>query len=216
MPSFRCQAILFDLDGVLIDADLIYERHWKAWATRHQVSFERILEVHHGSPAARTIQIVAPHLDAVAEARDYNHGLEEDTDMPGAVAYPGVKEILEKLPPDRWAIATSASRKIARARLQYLGLPVPSVLITPEDVRQGKPAPDPYLKAAEGIGFSAEECLVIEDAPAGIDAARAAGARVIALTTTHGEESLGEADAIASSFADLEIQVGDAGLEVSW
>jgi len=113
-------------------------------------------------------------------------------------------------------MAASAAREIARARVQYLGRPVPAVLVSPEDDRQGKPAPDPYLKAAEGIGFSAEECLVIEDAPAGIDAARAAGARVIALTTTHGEESLGEADAIASSFADLEIQVGDAGLEVSW
>ena len=212
----NCKAIIFDLDGVLIDADLIYQRHWKSWADQHQASFEHILEVHHGSPARRTMEIVAPHLDAASESQRFNAQLEADMDMAGTIAYPGVEEALIQLPPDRWAIATSAPRKIAFARLEYLGLPVPEILVAPEDVNRGKPAPDPYLKAAEGIGFAALDCLVIEDAPAGIEGARAAGTLVLALATTHEPEALQKADAICRRFVDLQFSVDDDGLQVSF
>lgn len=216
MPHADCQAILFDLDGVLVDADLIYQRHWQAWAEQHQVSFEKILEVHHGRPAARTMEIVAPHLDAVAESKRFNQCLEDDTDMTGTIAYPGVKAALRVLPTDRWAIATSAPGKIARSRLQYLELPVPSVLVSPEDVERGKPAPDPYLKAAAGLGIPATACLVIEDSPAGIEAAHAAGARVLGLSTTHDLDALRNADSVCPRFAEVQLAVDDAGIRVSW
>ena len=216
MLPMKCQAIIFDLDGVLIDAELIYQRHWKRWADQHQASFERILEVHHGSPSQRTIEIVAPHVDAAAESKRFNAHLEADTNMEGSIAYPGVKEALRLLPPDRWGIATSAPRKIAFSRLEYLGLPAPKILIAPEDVTQGKPAPDPYLKAAAGLGHEALNCLVIEDAPAGIEGARAAGAQVLALATTHDPGALGRADAICQRFLDLRFSVEDDGLSVSF
>lgn len=216
MPTIQCQAILFDLDGVLIDAESIYRRHWKRWADQHQVSFERILEVHHGRPARRTMEIVAPHLDTGFESKRFNRNLEEDTNMEGTVAYLGVEEVLGNLPSKRWAIATSAPRRIAFARLEYLGLPIPTILVAPEDVAQGKPAPDPYLKAAEGLGFAASDCLVIEDAPAGIAGAQAAGTQVLALTTTHDREALQTAKSICSRFKDLVFAVDDEGLSVSW
>jgi mannitol-1-/sugar-/sorbitol-6-phosphatase len=216
MPDIHCQAILFDLDGVLIDAELIYQRHWKAWAERHQVSFEQIVAIHHGKPAVRTMEIVAPHLDAVRESKRFNQRLEEDTDMEGSIAYPGVERLLKKLPPDRWAIATSAPGNTARLRLEHLGLPVPSVLVTPDDVPCGKPAPDPYLAAATGLGFAAADCLVIEDSPTGIESARAAGAKVLALATTHSNGALEKADAICPRFFDLEVAMEDSGLVVSW
>ncbi len=216
MPGFRCQAILFDLDGVLIDAELIYQRHWKNWAKRHRVSFEKIVTIHHGKPAIRTMEIVAPHMDAMTESRRFNEGLEADTDKEGKVAYPGVNEALRRLPADRWAIATSAPGKIARSRLEHLGLPVPPVLVTPDDVQQGKPAPDPYLKAAAGIGFDATDCVVIEDSPKGIDAALAAGAQALALATTQDVGALQKADAICPQFSDLEFARNDSGIRIFW
>lgn len=216
MPSLHCQAILFDLDGVLIDAELIYQRHWKEWAEKHQVSFERILEVHHGRPAVRTMEIVAPHLDAVGESTRFNQRLEEDTDMTGTLAYPGVATALPSLPPDRWAIATSAPAGIARPRLEYLELPVPSVLVTPDDVAHGKPAPDPYLKAAKDLGVPPTECLVIEDSPAGIESAHAAGAKVLALATTHDPLALETAGAICTEFSALMFKCHKVGISVSW
>ena len=215
MPNFDYQAILFDLDGVLIDADLIYQRHWKNWAEQHRVSFERILEVHHGRPAIRTMEIVAPHLDAATESTRFNQELEDDTDMTGTIAYPGVAAARQALPSERWAIATSAPRGIARPRLEFLGLPSPSVLVTPEDVQRGKPAPDPYLAAAKGLGFDPADCLVIEDSPAGIEAARAAGANVFAIASTHEHSELANADAICAQFSDLIFEATDADFSVS-
>ncbi|NND08478.1 MAG: HAD-IA family hydrolase [Saprospiraceae bacterium] len=192
------QAIIFDLDGVLIDAELIYRRHWQNWAARHEVSFDHILKVHHGSPALRTMEMVAPHLDAISESRQFNRQLEGDMDMEGTFAFPGVEDVLSSLPVDRWAITTSAPRKIALARLAYLDLPTPAVLVAPEDVLRGKPAPDPYLKAAKELGFAAEDCLVIEDAPAGIEGALAARTQVLALATTHKQDDLLQAHVICT------------------
>jgi mannitol-1-/sugar-/sorbitol-6-phosphatase len=212
----HCQAILFDLDGVLIDAELIYQRHWKHWAEQHEVSFEQIVAIHHGKPAIRTMEIVAPHLDAAEESKRFNQGLEEDLDMSGTVAYPGVAQALRKLPPDRWAIATSAPGTTARSRLEHLGLPVPTVLITPGDVLHGKPAPDPYLAAAAGLGIPATNCLAIEDSPSGIESARTAGAQVLGLATTHAPDALKKANAICSKFSDLVFAFDDDGLIVSW
>ena len=117
---------------------------------------------------------------------------------------------------DRWAIATSAPGKIARSRLEHLGLPVPPVLVTPDDVQQGKPAPDPYLKAAAGIGFDATDCVVIEDSPKGIDAALAAGAQALALATTQDVGALQKADAICPQFSDLEFARNDSGIRIFW
>ncbi len=213
---FDCEAVLFDLDGVLMDSNPIYERHWQRWADRHGVSFEHIAAIHHGRPAVRTIAIVAPHLDAEREAQRFNMDLEADLSMDGLLAYDGAEALLRSLPPERWAIATSAPRSFALAGLRYLKLPMPKVLVTVDDVIHGKPAPDPYLQAAAGLGRAPARCLVIEDAPAGIEAARAAGARVIGVASTNPPNALQDADAVIPRLADLEVSAADAGVRVHW
>ena len=216
MPFYVCDAVLFDLDGVLIDSDPIYDRHWQRWADRQGVSFEHIAAIHHGRPAVRTIGVVAPHLDAERESRQFNADLAADVNMDGLLAYDGAEVLLHSLPPDRWAIATSAPRTFALSGLRHLDLPVPSVLVTVDDVVNGKPAPDPYLQAAAGLGRAPVRCLVIEDAPAGIEAARAAGARVIAVSSTNPPEALQAADVIVPRLTDLEMKAGDDGVHVHW
>jgi sugar-phosphatase len=216
MAEWSGDAIIFDLDGVLIDANSVYERHWQAWAERNQVPFADILAVHHGRPAAQTVEIVAPHLDPQREAADYNRSLLADTDLTGVLAFPGVAKLLSSLPADRWAIATSAPLPVAIARLGHLALPQPDVLVTADDVARGKPEPDPYLMAARGLGYPPQQCLVIEDAPAGIKAATAAGTFVLAVTTTHGSGELNGANGLAARLVDITVGVDANGVRVAW
>lgn len=210
--DFLCQAIIFDVDGVLIDSDPVAERHWRAWADRHGVDFEAIARIHHGRPTVETIRQVAPHVDAAQEAHLKETAEADDTE--GLRLYPGVKELLAGLPRDRWGVATSGTRRTVSLRFPHLSLPEPSVMVTADDVQRGKPAPDPYLLAAEHLGVAPADCLVIEDAPAGVEAAKAAGAKVIAVATTNRVEDLGLADAIAPALAALQITVGPEGLRV--
>jgi sugar-phosphatase len=118
---------------------------------------------------------------------------------------PGAAELLKSIPAGRWGVVTSGSRLLAQNRLQYCGLPVPGVLVTSDDVMNGKPHPEPYLKGAQGLGFRAEECLVIEDAPAGIQSARAAGMQVIGMASTYQTEELGKADVVVQRFARIQV-----------
>ncbi|MBW4483926.1 MAG: HAD family hydrolase [Tildeniella torsiva UHER 1998/13D] len=210
--DFLCQAIIFDVDGVLIDSDLVSERHWRAWAERHGVDYDAIARIHHGRPTVETIRQVAPHVDAAQEAHIKETAEADDTD--GLILYAGVKELLAQLPRDRWGVATSGTRRTVSLRFPHLELPEPSVMVTADDVRRGKPAPDPYLLVAERLGIPPADCLVIEDAPAGVEAAKAAGAKVIAVTTTNRAEALRLADAIAPALASIQISVGPQGLLV--
>lgn len=210
--DFLCQAIIFDVDGVLIDSDPVSERHWRAWADRHGVDYGAIARIHHGRPTVETIRQVAPHVDAAQEAHIKESAEADDTD--GLTLYPGVKELLAQLPRDRWGVATSGTRRTVSLRFPHLRLPEPSVMVTADDVQRGKPAPDPYLLVAERLGVAPAECLVVEDAPAGVEAAKAAGAKVVAVVTTNRAEDLGLADAIAPALANLQVSVGPEGLLV--
>ncbi|HIK45296.1 MAG TPA: HAD-IA family hydrolase [Leptolyngbyaceae cyanobacterium M65_K2018_010] len=203
--DFHSQAIIFDLDGVLVDTNPISERHWQAWANRHRISFAEIARIHHGRPTVETIRWVAPHLDAEQEANLKERA--EADDAEGLTVFTGVRELLAQLPPERWAIATSATRRTALARLHQVDLPQPAVLVTADDVVQGKPAPEAYQLAAAGLGVAPADCIVVEDAPAGITAAKGAGAQVIAVATTHGAEALAEADAVVGAIGALQLQV---------
>jgi mannitol-1-/sugar-/sorbitol-6-phosphatase len=197
--TIRCAAILFDLDGVLMDSGAAVERVWERWAARHGIDVAHVLAEIHGRRASDSMRALAPWLDAEAEAR----GLEEteigDTD--GVVALPGAKSLLESLPAGSWAVATSGTRRLATTRLVHGGLPEPNVLVTAEDVKHGKPDPEPYLVAAEKLGVEPSRCLVVEDAPAGIAAGRAAGAAVLGVATTFAAAELGGADYLAPSLA---------------
>jgi sugar-phosphatase len=212
MTELHCQGIIFDLDGVLIDSEVVSDRHWKRWADLNHVSFDRIAAIHHGLPPVRTVAAVAPHLDAAAESRVFEEWAADDMD--GLKTYDGAHALLGALPAGRWGIATSSFRGLTLSRLHFLGLPVPEALVTVNDVKNGKPAPDPYLLAAEKLGLPPADCVVIEDAPAGIRAAKSAGARVIAVTTTNRVSALGEADYVVGRLVEVKVEMGPAGFRV--
>lgn len=217
MPELRVDALIFDMDGVVIDSGDVYARHWRRWGAAHGIDYDRqIAQVHHGRPPVETVRIVAPHLDAEAESVAFNGALEMDDGVDVITAMPGAAALLESLPLERWTIATSAFRGVAREWLQHVGLPVPTTLVTIDDIERGKPAPDPYLRAAELLGFPPARCLVIEDAPAGISAGKAAGAHVLALRTTHGPADLGEADHQTDGLWSITAVAEGGELVVSW
>ena len=170
MTQFECDAILFDLDGVLVDSTSCITRHWEGWARRHGLEIAAVMQVAHGFRTVETIRLVAPHLDAEKEAERIT--AIEVADTEGVEAIEGALSLLEGLPEGAWAIVTSGSQELARARLRRAGLPVPQTIVSGDDVSQGKPAPEPYLVGANRLGKAAEDIVVIEDAPAGIESAR--------------------------------------------
>jgi sugar-phosphatase len=177
-------AFLFDMDGTILSSIAAAERVWAAWAARHGLDVAAFLPTIHGRRSVETIrQLALPGVDAQAEADEITR-LEID-DVAGIDALRGAAAFLAALPPDRWAVVTSAPRALALRRLEAAGLPVPAVLVASEDVVNGKPAPDAFRLAARQLGVAAVDCLVFEDAPAGIAAAEAAGAAIVVITATH-------------------------------
>ena len=193
MTEITCDALLFDLDGVLIDSTPAVIRVWTQWATAHGFNPDEVVRVAHGRPSISTIREYLPHGDHEAENRVVESG--EISDLNGVVPLPGARELLEALPPDRWTIVTSCTRQLGTTRLRAAGLPIPTRLVTCDDVKNGKPDPEPYLKGASLLGVATQDCIVVEDAPAGIRAGKAAGARVIACRTTSPEPELRDAGA---------------------
>lgn len=177
-------AFLFDMDGTLLSSIAAAERVWSAWARRHGIDVERFLPTIHGVRAADTIRRQnLGDIDLAAEVAWVERGELEDVE--GVIAIDGVLDFLRSLPPQRWAIVTSATLELATRRLEAAGIARPPVMVTAEDVVRGKPHPDGFLAAAERLGVSAADCLIFEDAPAGIAAAEAAGAEVMVITATH-------------------------------
>jgi sugar-phosphatase len=202
----QCRGVLFDLDGVLVDSTPAVARVWTIWANKHGFVPDDVVRQAHGRPSLATIRELLPHADHDAENREVERGEIEDTD--GVIPLPGALELLQNLPPDRWTIATSCTRRLAEVRIRAAGLPMPKRLITSDDVQHGKPDPEPYIKAAKILGLAPADCIVMEDAPAGIRAGKAAGARVLALRTTAPDPELTESGAewIANDLASLRLQ----------
>jgi sugar-phosphatase len=209
MTTFRCSAVLFDLDGVLVDSTRSVERQWRIWAREHGIDGNKVMAVGHGVRAVDVIRAVAPHLDAEAEVKKLESREADDRD--GVVVMPGAVELVGTIPEGRWCVVTSGTRHLASARLRMFGIPVPKVMITADDVADGKPHPGPYLKGAELLGVSPAECLVIEDAPAGIQSAHAGGMKTIALTSTYPASALGKADAVVQRLAQIQVSLEGAG-----
>lgn len=203
MITLNCKAILFDLDGTLVDSASRVQRLWVDWGKRHGIAPQSILEVMHGRRADETIRLVAPHLPL----RDEFLALEQEeiSDMEGVRPYPSAGELLGRLSLRQWAIVTSGTRRVASARLRHVNLPIPAIFITAEDVNTGKPAPDGYLLAASRLDLSPAECVVVEDAPAGIQAGKAAGMRVIAVASTLAKGALGQADLVVANLSDMQL-----------
>jgi len=200
---------LFDLDGVLADSTRQVDREWREWADRKGVDGDAIMAFAHGVRTIEVIRRVAPQLDAEMEAAAIeNH---EAHDQRGVIVMPGALELVASIPKGRWGVVTSGSRLLATSRLPHCGLPVPDVLVTSDDVVNGKPDPEPYLKGAELFGLSPAECLVIEDAPAGIQSAHAGGLKVIAITSTYPAEAVKHADAVVATLRQIQVRSNGAG-----
>ncbi|HEX3584787.1 MAG TPA: HAD-IA family hydrolase [Candidatus Angelobacter sp.] len=202
---FSAKAILFDMDGVLIDSAPAVERVWRVWALAHGFDPASVVAQAHGRRSIETIRTVAPAMDAEKENILVEQMEIEDKD--GVTALPGAARLLAQLPDECFAIVTSATRPLAVARLGYAGFPVPRYMVTADDVVHGKPSPEPYLKGAALLGFSPTNCLVFEDTPAGIASARASAMQGIALQTTYPAQELQAADAIVASLADVKAEM---------
>ena len=201
--SFRCRAILFDLDGVLVDSAECVERTWRNWANRHRLDPQHVIAFAHGRRTIETVRLAAPGLNAEAEVAELEAGEAMKTD--GIYEIESARDLIERLSAGRWAVVTSGIRAVAEFRLRHTRLPVPSVMICADEIVRGKPDPEGYLVAAERLNEAPADCIVIEDAPLGIAAARAAGMRVIAIASTYPQEQLTGADAVVKRLSDLNV-----------
>jgi len=215
--SFRCSAILFDLDGVLVDSTHSVTRQWRIWANENNLDSARLLEIAHGRRTIEVVQLLTPHLATADEVAKIEQ--REAADTEGVRVMPGAAELVASIPNGRWGVVTSGTRHLATSRLGLANIPIPVVLISADDVVEGKPNPEPYLKGAQRLGVDPSECVVIEDAPAGILAAHAGGMKVIALASTYPVADLREAEAVVQSLTQIHVSFDGArrgqALEIS-
>jgi sugar-phosphatase len=192
---FRCDAVLFDMDGTLVDSRIACENLVRDWAARHGLDPQVILDVAQGRRNRDIVREFTPHLPLDEESKRLD--AEELLYREGNTAVLGAAEILSALPVECWGLVTSASKRVAEMRLECAGLMRPGVLVSSDDVRHGKPDPEGYLIAAKRLGVAPERCLVIEDTPAGLEAARRAGMDTLGITTTFPQAELKAAICIA-------------------
>lgn len=208
---YLCQGLLLDMDGTLIDSDRAHTPLWERWAAHTGAPLDRILALHHGRRPEETVSLVAPHLDVDEEVeRISKWGHEVDHEIE---AYPGVAELLKKLDRDRYAVVTSAATAPAVRRLTALGLWHDPHFVSADHVTRGKPHPEPFERGAEKLGLRPDQCVAVEDSPAGVASARASGAKVLAVLTTHRRSEL-EADWYVEHLGRLEVEATEAGLRL--
>ncbi len=199
-------AILFDCDGVLVDSAASVERAWRGWSAERGLDGDDVMAIAHGRRTEDTLRELGFTTDLAAEV-DRVEGA-EIADTSDVTAFPGAAAALATLPPETRAVVTSGTRGLVTARLAAAGLPLPAVLVTADDVAAGKPDPEGYLEAARRLGVQPADCLVLEDAPAGVQAALAAGMRVVALPTTHTADELAAATLVAA-WEEISVRVTD-------
>ena len=178
------------------------DRQWRAWARERGIDEDAVIAIAHGVRSIEVIRAVAPHLDAEAETRRLENREAEDPDI---AVMPGAIDLVRSIPENLWCVVTSGTHHLASGRLKRVGIPLPKVMVAADDVINGKPHPEPYLKGAELLGVNPAECLVIEDAPAGIRAAHAGGMKVIALTSTYPATALSEADFVVRRLQQIQV-----------
>ncbi len=209
--KLTCKAVLFDMDGTLVDSTRVVELAWGWWAARHKIPVEAVLSFSHGRPNIATIEYFSPtrdHGEELEEMKRY-----EETHLEGVLAVPGAAQVVHALKNHRWAIVTSAWRALAEARVVAAGLPLPKVIVPADEIRNGKPHPEGYLRAAERLGVTPKECLVFEDTRPGIEAGLNAGMQAVALLTTFPAEDLRHHPVIRD-FRDVRIHPSGECLEV--
>lgn len=208
----EAKGLLFDMDGVLISSIGSVVRSWRKWAKIYGIPDAESYEVPHGMRAIEIVKSLRPDIDAQEGLRVIEEIEIEDTE--GLKVLPGVKKLLESLPSDRWAIVTSATRRLMLGRLKVAGLPVPERIVSADEVERGKPDPEPYVRGAALLGCEPEECVVVEDAPSGVGAGVAAGCRVLGVLGTHSLSELSEADWVTASMEDVRVTARPDGLEL--
>jgi len=215
MTAIECRGLLFDLDGTLVNSTPAVARVWSVFALRHGFDPGEVVARAHGRPSMTTVKEYLPGGDHVAENAIVERGEIEDTE--GVVPLPGAIELLASLPADAWTIVTSCSRRLAESRLRAAGMVIPARMITSSDIVRGKPDPEPFLKGAALLGFAPGECVVFEDAPAGIRSGKTSGARVVAFRTTAEDATLLKcgADWIADNPSDVTV-VNPGKLNGEW
>ena len=202
------QAVLFDLDGVIVDSKAVVERAWRRWAEEAGIPAGELLAVLHGRPARELVRHFAPLLDADEEAeRVARFELADSVPL-----IPGARACIDLARRRRWAVVTSGSRALADDRLASSGVPAPDALVTADDVSAGKPDPQPFQLAAHRLGVAIDGCIVIEDSPAGVLAGTRAGATVIAVTTTHDPRALAAADHVLDGMEEVATLLRTMGL----
>jgi sugar-phosphatase len=208
------KGLLFDMDGVLVSSIGSVNRCWTKWAKHYGVENADTYQIPHGTRAVDIIKTLKPGLD-VAEGLKLIEDMEIE-DVADLDVLGGAKDLLESLPIERWAIVTSATKRLAIARLGVAGLPVPERFITGDMVEKGKPDPEPYRRGAEMLGFAAKDCVVVEDAPSGVGAGVAAGCRVLGVLGTHSAEELRAAGLswVVASLEDVKVSVAEGLLRV--
>jgi len=215
MGKIDCQGLLFDLDGVLVDSTPAVARVWTIWARKHGFDPEETVRKAHGRPSLATIRELLPNADHEQE----NALVErmEIEDVSDVVPLPGTLELLGSLPAERWTVVTSCTRALALVRLQVAGLPVPQKMVTSTDIVNGKPHPEPYLKGAGLLGIAPQDCVVFEDAPAGIRSGKAAQSRVVAFQTTESDDRLrlAGADWIVKDASAVRVAASDGFQKIS-
>ena len=215
----ECSGVLFDLDGVLVDSTPCVSRVWHGWATEHGFDPAEVVRLAHGRRAIETVELLAPHLDSMAELAELERRELAETD--GLTRIEGADRLLATLPPERWTVVTSGTRRLAMQRLRLAGLPVPEKMVSADEVRLGKPDPAPFLRGAELLGLRPEECVAVEDSPAGIEAAHRGGMRVLAVPTTYPAAELSRADVLLDSLAQLRVSAisernGEKFIQLCW
>jgi mannitol-1-/sugar-/sorbitol-6-phosphatase len=202
--EFDCRALLIDIDGTLVNSLPAVDRCWGAWARRHDMDPEWVIARVHGRRSIDSIRLLRPDLDA--EAEDALLRASEAADTEGVLPIAGAVELIASLPKGAFAFVTSGTRDVAHARLKAVGITIPAVGVYGEDVLLGKPAPDPFLLAASQMNVLPADCLVLEDTPAGVHGAKAAGMRVIGVATWKTAEDLSEADAVVRDLLCTSVQ----------
>lgn len=208
----RTKGLLFDMDGVLVSSIGSVNRCWRRWAAMYDLPDAANFEIPHGVRAIDIIKKLRPDIDQAEGLRVIEDMEIEDTD--DLKVLPGVRTLLESLPIERWAIVTSATRRLMLGRLKVAGLPAPERLIAGDMVENGKPHPEPYMRGAALLGFTPEDCVVVEDAPSGVGAGKAAGCRVLGVLGTHGLADLHQADWVTASLEGVRVTADADGLEI--
>lgn len=206
------QAILFDLDGVLVDSQHAVETVWREWGRQRGRDPAPFIALAHGRRTSETLRMVDPTLDADAEAAILDRMEEECTE--GLKAGRGALNLVRGIPLGRWGVVTSGHRHVATLRLTSVGIPIPPVLITGDQVTKGKPDPEPYQEGVKAMGVAPSECVVIEDAAPGIASARAAGLRVIAVRTPYNQGEVHAADSVVDDLSSLSVEILPGGLNL--